>query len=185
MASDWQLKFVAQLIKQGGVIAYPTEAVWGLGCDPWNETAVLRVLDLKQRPLEKGLILIAASAQQFNFLIEQLSLEQQQRLQAYWPGPFTWLVPHHDLIPYWISGAHSRVALRVTNHPLVKKLCELTGPLVSTSANIAGLPAAKNNLMVEKYFHKQLDGLLSGALGSEKKPSRICDLITGHVIRNN
>lgn len=185
MASVWQLNQVAQLIKQGGLIAYPTEAVWGIGCDPWNESAVFRILELKQRPIEKGLILIAASIGQFAFLIDKLSLEQQNILQASWPGPFTWLVPHNNLIPYCVSGNHRSVALRVTNHPLVKKLCSLTGPIISTSANVAGLPAATSRLMVEKYFHNRLEGVLNGFLGSEKKPSRICDLLTGQIIRNN
>lgn len=185
MASSWQLTFIAQLVKQGGVIAYPTEAVWGLGCDPYNEQAVLRVLELKQRPINKGVILIASAIEQFAFLIDKLPVEQQQKLQTSWPGPYTWLVPHHNLIPHWIAGEHATVALRVSNHPLIKQLCDLTGPLVSTSANLAGLPAAKNSLMVKKYFANQLDGLLNGPLGTEQKPSRICDLMTEQVIRSN
>lgn len=183
MASIWQLNYFAQLIKQGGVIAYPTEAVWGLGCDPWNEAAVLRILTLKQRPMAKGLILIAASISQLAFLLDKLPFEQQNILQKSWPGPITWLVPHNNLVPAWICGQHASIALRVTNHPLVKKLCSLTGPIVSTSANLAGLPAAKSRLMVEKYFHGQLDGMLNGLLGEQKKPSRICDLVTGQIIR--
>lgn len=87
MASDWQIQQVAHLIKQGGVIAYPTEGVWGLGCDPWDEQATLRVLELKARPVEKGLILIASTIEQFDFILHDLPKEQLAKLQQSWPGP--------------------------------------------------------------------------------------------------
>lgn len=183
MATAWQIQQVAQLIKQGGVIAYPTEGVWGLGCDPWNEQATLRVLELKARPIEKGLILIASAIEQFAFILDGLPSEQLNKLQASWPSATTWLVPHHNKIPYWITGKHSSVALRVSDHPLVKKLCDVTGPLVSTSANPAQQASAQTRLMVEKYFHNQLDAVLNGELGKHSKPSQIIDLITGNVIR--
>lgn len=183
MATAWQIQQVAQLIKQGGVIAYPTEGVWGLGCDPWNEQATLRVLELKARPIEKGLILIASAIEQFAFILAGLPSEQLNKLQASWPGAVTWLVPHHNKIPYWITGKHSSVALRVSDHPLVKKLCDVTGPLVSTSANPAQQASAQTRLMVEKYFHNKLDAVLNGELGKHSKPSQIIDLITGNVIR--
>lgn len=183
MASDWQIQQVAHLIKQGGVIAYPTEGVWGLGCNPWDEQATLKVLELKARPVEKGLILIASTIEQFDFILHDLPKEQFAKLQQSWPGPFTWLVPHQDRVPDWITGTHATVALRVTNHPIVKALCDLTGPIVSTSANLAGQPSAQNRLMVEKYFHGQLDAVLNGELGKERKSSQITDLVTGKIIR--
>lgn len=183
MISSWLLHFYAQQLLQGGVIAYPTEAVWGLGCDPWNEQAVHNLLKLKKRSIRKGLILIASSIEQFNFLLKDLPEEKLHKLQQSWPGPYTWLVPHNDLIPYWITGDHTTVALRVSSHPLVKKLCELTGPIISTSANLAGQPAAKTRLMIEYYFHQQLAGVLNGELGEEKKPSQIHDLMKNTIIR--
>lgn len=184
MHSTWQLQQAAQKIKHGGVIAYPTEAVWGLGCDPWNEAAVMRVLALKQRRVSKGLILVAADIAQFAELLEGLSAESMQLLHNSWPGPNTWLVPHHNLLPKWITGQHDSVALRVSAHPLVQQLCRLTGPLVSTSANPAGHPAANSRLRVEQYFHQQLDGVLNAALGEQTQPSCIRDLLSGQVIRS-
>lgn len=183
MVGEWQVRRAAQVVREGGVIAYPTEAVWGLGCDPWDAEAVYRLLELKARPVEKGLILVAADIAQFDFLLADLPAAWQARLAQSWPGPNTWLVPHQDRLPAWISGVHDSVALRVSDHPLVRALCAHTGPLVSTSANPAGRPAARSRLRVEQYFGGQLDGVLGGALGGRKNPSLIRDLRSGQVIR--
>lgn len=183
MASNWQVRQAARVVRQGGVIAYPTEAVWGLGCDPWNEDAVARLLALKERPPHKGLILVAEAIEQFDFLLGDLPDIWQERLAASWPGPYTWLVPHQERLPELITGEHDSVALRVSDHPLVRALCRLTGPLVSTSANPAGRPAARSRLRVEQYFPGELDKVLGGALGGRRNPSLIRDLRTGDVVR--
>ncbi|TWI57655.1 L-threonylcarbamoyladenylate synthase [Pseudomonas duriflava] len=183
MLSSWRVQHVAQVIRQGGVIAYPTEAVWGLGCDPWDAAAVHRLVRLKQRPLEKGLILIADNIRQFDFLIHDLPRPWLDKLSSTWPGPNTWLVPHQNRLPGWITGAHSTVAVRVSEHPLVRELCSLTGPIVSTSANPSGRPAARSRLRVEQYFSNQLDAVLGGALGGRRSPSVIRDLETDQVFR--
>jgi L-threonylcarbamoyladenylate synthase len=183
MLSSWRVQQVAQVVRAGGIIAYPTEAVWGLGCDPWDSTAVCRLLALKHRPVEKGLILLADNIRQFDFLLADLPHVWQDQLACTWPGPNTWLVPHQDRLPPWLTGQHSTVALRVSDHPLVRDLCALTGPLVSTSANPAGKPPALSRLRIQQYFAGQLDGVLPGALGGRKHPSQIRDLLSGKVIR--
>ena len=142
MISSFRAQCAARVVREGGVIAYPTEAVWGLGCDPWNEDAVYRLLALKARPVEKGLIVVAANIHQLDFLLEDLPDVWLDRLAGTWPGPNTWLVPHQERLPEWVTGVHDSVAVRVTDHPLVQELCHLTGPLISTSANPAGRPAA-------------------------------------------
>ncbi|MFC5696129.1 L-threonylcarbamoyladenylate synthase [Pseudomonas sp. GCM10022186] len=183
MVSSWRVQQVARVVREGGVIAYPTEAVWGLGCDPWNEDAVYRLLALKERPVEKGLILVADNICQFDFLLEGLPDAWIDKLASTWPGPNTWLVPHQDLLPEWITGRHDSVALRVSDHPLVRDLCALTGPLVSTSANPAGRPSAYSRLRVQQYFGDALDAVLGGALGGRRNPSVIRDLVSGRVLR--
>ena len=174
MVSSWRVQQVARVVRAGGVIAYPTEAVWGLGCDPWNEQAVYRLLALKERPVAKGLILVADSIHQFDFLLADLPQVWLDRLASTWPGPNTWLVPHQKRLPAWITGRHPSVALRVS---------ALTGPLVSTSANPAGRPEARSRLRIEQYFPGQLDAVLGGTLGGRKNPSLIRDLVSGQVLR--
>lgn len=185
MLIGWRVRQVAQEVRRGGVIAYPTEAVWGLGCDPWNPMAVQRLLDLKQRPVSKGLILVAESIDQFDFVLEGLPRVWLDTLAESWPGPNTWLVPHRQRLPSWITGQHDSVALRVTAHPLVRELCALCGPLVSTSANPTGYPSARSRLRVEQYFSGQLDSVLGGYLGGRRHPSVIRDLQTGELIRSS
>lgn len=184
------IKRAAEVIWAGGVIAYPTEAVWGLGCDPDNEQACLKLLQIKQRPVEKGMILIAGCLEQFSHLLAPLTSGQQSALVAGWQqqhktGAVTFLVPDplHQ-VPGWVKGQHPAVALRVSRHPLVRALCAAVGgALVSTSANISGKPPARSRLMLAKQFGTQLDCILPGELGGENKPSRIIDLETGQTVR--
>ena len=183
MISTWRVQQAARAIRAGAVIAYPTEAVWGLGCDPWNEAAVDRLLAIKNRSVDKGLILVADSIRQFDFLFEDFPELWMDRMASTWPGPNTWLVPHQNMLPQWITGVHETVALRVSDHPLVRDLCSLVGPLVSTSANPQGRPAARTRIRVEQYFRGQLDLVLGGNLGGRKNPSVIRDLATGQVMR--
>lgn len=171
-------------LQQGGVIAYPTEAVWGVGCDPFNAEAMQRLLSIKARHPNKGVILIAADFSQVQDLIAPLSPAQQQRLADTWPGPNTWLVPPSDRVPALVKGQHPLVAIRVTAHPLVQALCQaFGGPIISTSANPAGEPPALSEADIARYFPTQLDYVLSGELGGLAQPSTIRNLLTGDVIR--
>jgi L-threonylcarbamoyladenylate synthase len=183
-AQDFRVRIAASVIAAEGVIAYPTEAVWGLGCDPWSEAAVQRLLCLKARPESKGLILVAASMDQFNWLLHDLPSSQKSSLQLSWPGATTWLVPHHNRVPTWISGAHDTVALRVSKHPVVRALCEaVDGPVVSTSANLSGVREARHLFQVYQQFGGSLDYVLPGSLGSNIRPSSIRDLRTDTIMR--
>jgi L-threonylcarbamoyladenylate synthase len=183
-AVDHRVRLAAATVAAGGVIAYPTEAIWGLGCDPFNEAAVDRLLRLKRRPREKGLILVAGEIEQFRWLLRDLSAQQMARLSGTWPGPVTWLVPHHGRVPTWISGDHPTVALRVSAHMRVRELClAVGGPLVSTSANIGGAAPARFAFQVRRYFGTGIDYLLPGPLGGADSPSMIRDLDSDTILR--
>lgn len=182
--SAFQLGIAARIVATGGVIAYPTEAVWGLGCDPGDADAVARLLALKQRDPAKGLILVAAEIGMFAPLLAGLAPALRRRLEATWPGPVTWLVPHCGRAPAWIAGRHATVALRVSAHPVVVRLVRAVGtPLVSTSANPAGRRPARNALDVHRYFADAVDYLLPGTTGGHQQPTEIRDLETGAVVR--
>lgn len=172
-------------LNQGGVIAYPTEAVWGLGCDPGNELAIQRLLSIKQRPVEKGLILVAANMAQIQGLLVGLSKKQLADLQSSWPGPITWLIPDNQQhYSHWVKGNHSKVAIRVSAHPLVQQLCEAFGrPLVSTSANFAGAPAIRDEAELKAAFGDTIDYIVPGELGDASSVSEIRDLVTGDILR--
>ncbi len=184
----WQLhprvQRAARRLARGKVVAYPTEAVWGLGCDPFNDAAVRRILALKHRPQKKGLILVAADIRQFDFILHGLEPHLLEKLEQSWPGPYTWLVPHRRRVSPLLSGAHDTIALRVSAHPVVKALSSVFGsPVVSTSANPQGLPPARTQLQARRYFSGKV-GYLPGPLGNSRSPSEIRDLISGKVIRS-
>jgi len=167
------------------VIAYPTEAVWGLGCDPENRSAVERILAIKQRPMEKGLLLVAANIGQLKPLLSSLAEDKRLLLQSSWPGPITWLIPDPDnLFPSWIKGKHKSVAIRVSAHPVVRELCESFGrPIVSTSANRTGNTEIRSRLTLEKQLGHSIDFIVSGELGRGSKTSEIRDLVTEKRVR--
>ena len=183
--NEQQLQLACSAILQGGVIAYPTEAVWGLGCDPWSFQAVTRILELKNRPVEKGLILVAASVEQIRFLLDPLPEELQRAALSHWPGQVTCLLPDvNKQIPDWVRGSHSSIAVRVSEHPVVIALCEGAGmPLISTSCNPAGQDPARDASQVRRYFDDQLDQIVPGDLGGNRKPSRIIDIVSGKQLR--
>jgi len=174
----------ADCLLTGGVIAYPTEAVFGLGCDPSNELAVRRILQLKNRSPAAGLILLADRFDRFSRYVEEVSEAQLALAMATWPGPVTWLFPRRAGVPDWLAGCHPTVAVRVTAHPLSSALCQaFGGPLVSTSANPSAASPARTEQQVNTYFCGKIDGLVQGELGGEESPSEIRDLATGAVIR--
>jgi len=176
----------AVLLHRGGVVAYPTEAVWGLGCDPFDENAVGRLLDIKRRPVDKGVILVAAHVTQFEGLLawERLPADRADAVRAQWPGPRTWIVPATARVPAWITGSHDGVAVRVSDHPVVVALCEaFGGPLVSTSANLAGDPPAFTFEALSPDVLTRVDGALAGETGGLRAPTAIRDAVTGAELR--
>ena len=182
--NDWQLRQAARVIHAGGLIAYPTEAVYGLGCDPLNAAAVQRLLALKGRPMDKGLILIAADIEQLRPFLLPLSTADEATVRATWPGPVTWLLPARPETPRWLRGSHDTLAVRITDHPLAAALCRQLGhPLVSTSANRSGQPPARTPLAVRRQFGRIVDLIISGPLGGHERPTLIRDLTTGRILR--
>lgn len=175
---------VSQLNHQA-VIAYPTEAVFGLGCDPDSESAVMALLALKQRPVEKGLILIAADYAQLEPYVSdrELSVIQRERMFSCWPGPVTFVVPVPPQTPRWLTGQFDSLAIRVSDHPDVQALCRAFGkPLVSTSANLSGQPPCRTAEEVMQQFGADFP-VLRGKTGGRQNPSEIRDVISGDLIR--
>lgn len=170
-------------LKQGDVIAYPTEAVFGLGCDPFNEAAVRKLFHVKQRPFEKGVILIAASIEQVEPYVELTGTSWFSSVNQSWPGPKTWVLPTKKPMPDWITGGRDTVAVRVTDHPLVQALCKAYGGMiVSTSANLSGSEPALSCEEVEGYFANQVF-CLQGELGGLQKPTEIWDAVSNRQLR--
>lgn len=178
-----QARGLQHYLRQGGVIAYPTESCFGLGCDPGSRRGVQRVLRIKGRPQHKGLILIGSSAAQFTRYIAPLTAQQQRQLAAAWPGPHTWLVPAATDCPRTLTGKHRTIALRITAHRPAARLCAAAGmALVSTSANRSGGKAARSARECRRLFGDAVR-VIPGLIGSRRRPSTIQDLVSGRILR--
>ncbi|MCK5121513.1 MAG: threonylcarbamoyl-AMP synthase [Methylococcales bacterium] len=181
--SSIKIRLAVQKIQAGEIIAYPTEAVYGLGCDPLNEEAVLNLLALKKRSIDKGLILIASSLTQLEPYL-QLNDEIRSKVQATWPGPVTWIIPAQTWVPQWLTGQHSSLAVRVTAHPIAKLLCEKNGePLVSTSANTSSKPPATKSWQVADCLNDRKLFVVPGKVGRLKQTTPIYDVLNHRQIR--
>lgn len=184
MANRQVLRKAAHALWEGGVIAYPTEAVFGLGCDPGNSTAVTRILALKQRSVRLGLIVVASDIGQLHDLLAPLHPEVEARMRASWPGPQTWLAPAAKHCPGWLTGEHETLAVRVSAHPVVKALCQVANmAIVSTSANRSGRSPAKTALACRARFGNSLDLVVPGATGHQRRATSIRSALTGETIR--
>ncbi|HET8790037.1 MAG TPA: Sua5/YciO/YrdC/YwlC family protein [Modicisalibacter sp.] len=171
-------------LRAGGLIAYPAEAIWGLGCDPDSLAALQSLIALKRRDPAKGLILVAGDIAQLEPWLAGLQSLHRRRLAESWPGPNTWLVPDNGRSHPLLRGEHHSVALRVSDHPLIVDLCAaFGGPIVSTSANVAGEAPALDSESVRRCFGSAIDVIVDGPLGGHDRPSTIRDLITGEILR--
>lgn len=176
----------AALLHAGGVLAYPTEGVFGFGCDPHDRNAFERLFALKGRPATQGVLLIAATVAQVEPYIDlvRVPVHVLAEVKASWPGPHTWVFPRGPDVPDWIAGAHDGIALRVTAHPPTAALCRAFGaPIVSTSANPHGEPPARDLDTLDRWFGDRLDGALDAPLGGLGRPTIIRDALSGAIIR--
>jgi L-threonylcarbamoyladenylate synthase len=186
MPIERTIEEAAEVIRSGGIVAYPTEAVWGLGCDPFDEGAVHRLLAIKQRPVEKGLILIAATLEQLKPLIDVAAVptDRLTEVLSSWPGPHTWVMPATAQAPRWITGVHRGIAVRVSEHPVVIGLCQAYGgALVSTSANLSGKPAVSDRDALDPLLLPRIDAVVAGHTGGLARPTVIRDALTGQSLR--
>lgn len=170
------------MLRQGKIIAHPTEAVYGLACDPFNHKAINKLLALKQRDASKGFIILISEWSQLHSLIQPLSDNLLAQVNATWPGPVTWIFPKSSLVPDWLSGDKPTVAIRLSAHPVAQGLSK-QGPVISTSANISGNIPAYNVDELSAQFPVGVDGLMVGCLGKERVPSAIYDVLTGVRLR--
>ena len=183
--TGWRYRRAVATLRAGGVVAYPTESVYGLGCDPWNRTAVARVFAVKRRPIAKRCIVIAAEQGQLERLVDVHGHEFSRFASRYWPGPVTLVAPARDGTPAWLVDADGTLAVRVTNHPVARGLCAgFRGPLISTSANRDGRPPARDALRVHATFRTEIDWYVAGRVGGLAAPTRIIDVRDGRTIRS-
>ena len=171
-------------MEQGGVVAYPTEACFGIGCDPSNQYAVRRVFRIKGRPSGMGLIVIADCIDRVLPFIDTTDLSILTGPMASWPGPYTWIFPADARLKNYAKNPNGTIAVRVTAHPVAARLCRLLGnALVSTSANRHGCKPLRTPHEVERMLGNELDVVVRAPVGVQRRPTEIRDAATGRLIR--
>jgi L-threonylcarbamoyladenylate synthase len=188
--SPWRIRQIAYRIRQGALIAYPTDTIWGLGCHPLCDQTINRLQQLKQRPTGKGLILLSSNIDFCQYYIDEKTLtEHYERLSQPQPTPVTWVVKASKECPQWLTGKSTTIAIRITHKPLIRQLCSvMRSPLTSTSANFSGRPASRNSLQVHRNFQHRVDFILKGfdhhsVHDSRPQASQIRDIHTNKIFR--
>lgn len=186
MSNTSTIEYAAEVFTQGGILAYPTEAVFGLGCDPGNNDAVKKLLSLKQRSRDKGLILLASEYEQLLPYIDDnaISENERNRILSRWPDALTQILPATKNISPLLCGIYDSIAVRITNHPDVVALCALTSkPIVSTSANLTGESPATTWQQVEQQLGNKVDCIIKSKTLGFLKPTSIINGLTGEIVR--
>ncbi|CAL4323114.1 Threonylcarbamoyl-AMP synthase [Buchnera aphidicola (Pterocallis alni)] len=186
-SNNFSFIYCIKMLHANKIIIYPTESVFGFGCNPDNDSVITKLFKLKNRNINKGVILIAS---QYNYLLPYINSDKilsfhKKLMCCNWPECITFLVPAKFNVSKLITGNSGLIAVRITKHPLVKKLCEyFSKPIVSTSANISGMPSLTKKKYLFKYFGLNIP-LLYGSLGKNLYPSRIFNIMNGEFIRND
>jgi L-threonylcarbamoyladenylate synthase len=179
------VRVAARVVLAGGIVAYPTEAVFGIGCLPDNEHALRALLNLKQRPASKGLLLIAASYEQIEDVAKLPGGTRRREIERTWPGPVTWILPARPHVSPLITGGRNTVGIRLTSHPVAAALCaRVDSAIVSTSANVSGHPPITFVWRLHRELGARLDYVLPGPLGGLGAPTTIRDAETGRILRS-
>ena len=183
MASDFSIRHAAHIIKNGGIIAYPTDTIYGLGCDPYDPEAIDRINAIKQRPLDKQFILLAGHIDQIRPLL--ILDEQQEKTITQNNEPTSWIIAASQNAPTWLTDGNNTLTIRISKNDEVQRLCHaLKHPIISTSANISGHMPAKNALDLHKLFQQNVDKILISNKPLTGKPSKIIRLCDNYVIRH-
>ena len=182
MPTSFQYRLAARIIHNGGVIACPTDTIYGLACDPFNIDAVNRVMEIKHRAANKNFILLASSIEQAEQLITITDEERSRILDA--SRPTSWVATARDDAPQWLLDDNGAVTIRISKHANVTRLCDTIGhAVISTSANISGRRPAANVMQLHQSFHGKIDYILANDSKTDGRPSKVIRLCDNHVFR--
>jgi len=164
LAADAEsIRLAGRIVRTGGLVAFPTETVYGLGCDAMNADAAAKVFEAKQRPQFDPLIVHIADPQQLHDVIESLPVPGQRLMDAFWPGPLTLVLPKQPAIPDLVTAGLSTVAVRMPNHPVAQALIREAGtPIAAPSANPFGYVSPTTAQHVADGLGSKIDLILDG-----------------------
>ena len=197
------IKAAAGIIKQGGVVVFPTRCLYGLGADAMNPKAVERIIEIKQRPQDNPILVLIHSKKQLEMLVEKIPPNADLIMQGFWPGKVTLVFEARDVLPGLLTAQTGKIGVRLTGHPVAAAILQqIKGPLTGTSANVSGCPGCSSFTDMGSQITGQVDlvldaGTLQGGVGStvvdvtveppriiregQVTASQIMESIAGHV----
>jgi L-threonylcarbamoyladenylate synthase len=159
-----------EFLKNGDVIAYPTETIYGLGADVVNRKAIKKIYDLKARDYGLPVSILVADIAMLREFVEEVPEQALSLMRRFWPGALTILFPANDKIPKGLVTNTGRVGVRISSHPIAAALVKTFGkPITTTSANLSGFPPSLSVKHIQKYFGDKIPCLVDGG---ECEPSR-------------
>jgi L-threonylcarbamoyladenylate synthase len=167
----------AGVVLAGGIIAFPTDTTYGLGVNPFDDSAVSKVYRLKQRQQEKPLILLLSSQEQLENITQEVSEEAKKLMEHFWPGPLTLIFAASDELKSFSIGHTGKIGIRIPDNPIARKLIDACRiPLTATSANISGQPSARSAQDAIDYFGNKIEMVLDGGPSRKEMESTVIDL---------
>ena len=161
--ADPQIKEAVRLLKKGGLIAFPTETYYGLGVDPFNKEALKRLFRVKQRNVDKAVLILVADQSQVELLADSVPDYFNKLMADFWPGPLTLVFPARSLLPELLTGGTETVGIRLSPDRTASRLLqEFAGPITATSANRSGALPATTATEVNEIFGSEVDLVLDG-----------------------
>lgn len=171
------IKESLKVLKNGGIVAYPTESFYGLGVNAFNETALQRLYELKERPVKKPMPLIVGSKEALKSIVKSIPIEAERLIKRFWPGALTIVFDAVDDLPDILTAGTGKVAVRIPGDRFALKLAMASGfPITATSANLSSRPPARKTEEVVNYFGEGIDLIIDAGKTPGGKPSTIVDV---------
>lgn len=183
---DEKLKDSAQTLKNGGIVVFPTETVYGIGANIWDEVAVKRLYEVKQRPFSKPISLLVSSIDMINEVAKDITELEYALMKEFFPGPFTIILKKKDIVPNIVTANLDTVGIRLPANEIALRLIKYAEiPIATTSSNISGKPSVTNLGDVMSEFEGKVDCFINGGPSEIGVASTIVQVIDGkvHILR--
>ena len=181
-----ELKIPAKIIKEGGIVIFPTETVYGIGTNGLNKEAIKKLYEVKQRPLNKPISLLVSNIKMVEQVAKNISKLEYKIMQNFFPGPLTIILEKKDIVPDILTANTNTVGIRMPSGEIARKLIEYAGvPIATPSANISGKPSGTNIKDIQKDFDGKVDCFIDNGESKLGIPSTIIRVINDevHILR--
>lgn len=176
------LDIASEFIKQGKIVVFPTETVYGIGTNGLDEKAVRKLYEVKKRPLNKPISLLVSNMEMVKSIAKDITELEYKIMEKFFPGPLTIILKKKDIVPDIVTAGQDTVGIRMPSGEIAKKLVELSGvPIATPSANISGQPSGINLTEIKEHFKENVDFYIDGGNSELGISSTIVQVIDGKI----